>query len=154
MSNSKMYKATLVRGKSYRIGSEAFEGGKPRTIDETLMRKIKNSESAYDILVSRVGDEKESIKRPKFKFEELKGVVAKPKKSRADELAEMQGDGGVDDFEEDEDFDDADEADDEEDFADDETEDAEDEEDDAEEEVQEVKKKPAKKSATKSRRRK
>ena len=95
------YKATLVRGETYYLGPEnRFERGIPKVVSAAEMKKLKRNAVERRTIIS--GEEKEVDVVCKFKFEPVTSSVA-VKGDKAKELAEMQGDGGVDFDEEDED---------------------------------------------------
>ncbi len=101
MSNvkSKQYEATLVRGETYAIGKYIFLKRKPQVIDAETKAKLEIS--AIDRYTMTGSEGKEVEIKQKFLFKEVQAVNNAVKvKTRAEEIAEMQGDGGVE-FDED-----------------------------------------------------
>jgi len=93
------YWATLVRGDTYTLRGVQYERGKKKRISAAIKAKLEAS--AIDRSTITHSDQStEPLVLQKFKFEAIEGGTATVAvKSKADELAEMQGDGGVE-FEE------------------------------------------------------
>lgn len=103
--NATHYKAVLKFGETYYLGpAKEFKRGKPEVI--TAAEKARLSRQAVDLLTVTHGNEKSTQSRCKFVFEPC--AAPAPRKSKAEELAEMQGDGGVEGYENDEDADEGD----------------------------------------------
>ncbi len=100
MSNvkEKKYEATLVRGETYAIGAYIFLKRKPQIINAELRRKLELS--AIDRYTMTGSEGKEVEVKQKFHFKEVAEIAAPSRakqmaKSKADELEEMLGDGGI-----------------------------------------------------------